>query len=58
MPRHIRRGKMQATVEHVFAAQEQRLRRVVGTIGLARATTKLGPANLTYNLPRLARLAA
>jgi IS5 family transposase len=50
------RGKVRAAVEHVFAAQKQRLRLVVRTIGIARATTKLGLANLTYNLLRLAWL--
>jgi transposase, IS5 family len=57
MPEHIRRGnrtrgKVRAAVEHVFAAQKQRLRLVVRTIGIARATTKIGLANLAYNLLR------
>jgi IS5 family transposase len=57
MPPHIRRGnatrgKVRAAVEHVFAAQKQRLRLVVRTVGLARASTKLGLANLAYNLLR------
>lgn len=61
MPPNIRRGnatrgKVRAAVEHVFAAQKQRLRLVVRTVGLARATTKLGLANLTYNLLRMAWL--
>jgi IS5 family transposase len=57
MPAHIRRGnasrsKVRAAVEHVFAAQKQRLRLVVRTIGMARATAKIGLANLAYNLLR------
>jgi hypothetical protein len=57
MPSHIRRGnarrgKVRGAVEHLFAAQKQRLRPVVRTIGLARATAKLGLANLAYDLPR------
>ena len=52
MPPHVGRGKVRAAVEHVFACQKQRLRLVVRTIGLARARTKLGLANLAYNLLR------
>jgi IS5 family transposase len=57
MPAHIkrgnaRRGKVRAAVEHVLAAQQQRLRLIVRTIGLARATAKIGLANLAYNLLR------
>jgi IS5 family transposase len=61
MPAHTRRGnatrgKVRAAVEHVFAAQKQRLRLVVRTIGMARATAKIGLANLAYNLLRFAWL--
>jgi IS5 family transposase len=57
MSPHIRRGnatrsKVRAAVEHVFAAQKQHLCRVVRTVSLARARTKLGLANLAYNLLR------
>jgi transposase, IS5 family len=57
MPPHVRRGnatrgKIRAAVEHVFACQKQRLRLVVRTVGLARATSKFGLANLAYNLLR------
>ena len=57
MPLNVRRGnatrgKVRAAVEHVFACQKQRLRLVVRTIGIVRAETKLGPANLAYNLLR------
>jgi IS5 family transposase len=61
MPPNIRRGnatrgKIRSAVEHVFAAQKQRLRLVVRTVGIARATTKIGLANLAYNLLRFAWL--
>jgi hypothetical protein len=57
MPPNVRRGnanrgKVRAAVEHVFACQKQRLRLVVRTVGIARAKTKLGLANLAYNLLR------
>ena len=61
MPPNIRRGnatrgRVRAAVEHVFAAQKQRLKLIIRTVGLARATTELGLANLTYNLLRFAWL--
>ena len=57
MPPNVRRGnatrgKVRAAVEHVFACQKQRLHLVVRTVGIARARTKLGLANLAYNLLR------
>jgi hypothetical protein len=36
---NARRGKVRSAVEHVFAAQKQRLKLVVRTVGIARATT-------------------
>ena len=59
MPPHIARGnatraRVRSRVEHVFAAQKRRMRLVVRTIGLARATAKITLANLAYNLSRLA----
>ncbi|KPF89726.1 transposase [Novosphingobium sp. AAP93] len=53
---NTRRSKIRAQVEHVFAAQKHRVRLVVRTIGIARATIKIGMANLVYNLQRLAWL--
>ena len=52
------RGRVRAAVEHVFACQKQRLRLVVRTVGIARARTKLGLANLAYNLLRFTWLEA
>ena len=40
-------------VEHVFAEQKARMGLFVRTIGLARATTKIGLANLVHNMRRL-----
>ena len=44
---------MRSAVEAVFAAQKHRFGLFVRTIGLARATVKIGLANLTYNMRRL-----
>ena len=59
MPAHIARGnatraRVRVAIEHVFAAQKCRLGLIVRTVGLARATTKLGLANLVTNMRRLA----
>lgn len=48
------RSRSRSRVEHVFAAQLQRAGQlVVRTIGLARATVKIGLRNLAYNMDRL-----
>ena len=48
------RSRSRSRVEHVFAAQLQRAGQlVVRTIGLARATVKIGLRNLAYNMGRL-----
>jgi IS5 family transposase len=47
-----RRSKVRAFVEHVFAQQKSRMGLFVRTIGIARARTKIGMANLAYNLMR------
>ena len=47
-----RRSKIRAFVEHVFAQQKDRMSLFVRTIGIARARTKIGMANLAYNLTR------
>ncbi len=59
MPAHLARGnatraRVRVAVEHVFAAQKCRLGLLIRTVGLARATTKLGRANLVTNMRRLA----
>ena len=58
MPDTMRRAnnaksKIRARVEHVFAEQKDRMGLFVRTIGIARATTKIGMANLIYNIKRL-----
>jgi transposase len=47
------KSKIRARVEHVFAEQKERMNLFIRTIGLARATTKIGLANLVYNIKRL-----
>ena len=42
-----------APIEHVFAEQKDRMGLFVRTIGIARAKTKIGLANLVYNMRRL-----
>jgi IS5 family transposase len=58
MPQAMRRAnnaksKVRARVEHVFAEQKDRMGLFVRTIGIARATTKIGMANIVYNIKRL-----
>jgi hypothetical protein len=51
MPPHIMRGnasraRVRVAIEHVFAAQKCRLGLVIRSVGLTRATARLGLANL------------
>ena len=55
------KSKVRSGVEHVFAVQKDKMDFFVRTIGIARATVKIGMANIVYNMKRLAfldRLAA
>jgi hypothetical protein len=57
MPETMRRAnnaksKIRARVEHVFAEQRDRRGLFIRTIGIARATIKIGMANLVYNIKR------
>ena len=45
-------GIHRSLVEHVFAQQKSRMNPFVRTIGIARARTKIGMANLAYNFTR------
>jgi IS5 family transposase len=59
MPPHLMRGnatraRVRVAIEHVFAAQKCRLGLVIRCVGLARATARLGLANLVTNMTRLA----
>jgi IS5 family transposase len=50
------KSKVRAVVEHVFAWQKGPMGLVIRTIGLARATVKIGLANLVTNMRRMAWL--
>ncbi|WP_395456482.1 hypothetical protein ACHMW5_19540 [Azospirillum melinis] len=47
------RSAVRSDVEHMFADQKQRMALFIRTIGLGRATVKIGIANLAYNFRRL-----
>ncbi len=51
------RSRARAWVEHMFGARSNDLSgTLVGGIGLARATTRIGPKNLADNMRRLVQL--
>jgi len=63
MPAHIRRGnntrsKHRAPIEHVFAVQKNIFGLTIRTIGIARARTKIGLANIAFNMRRLVQIRA
>jgi IS5 family transposase len=47
------RSRVRSKIEHVFGAQKARMGLFIRTIGIARARTKIGMANLVYNMRRL-----
>ena len=47
------KSMVRSRVEHVFAAQKDKMRLFIRTVGIARATIKIGMANLVYNMRRL-----
>jgi IS5 family transposase len=47
------KSKIRSRIEHVFAEQKDRMDLFIRTVGLPRATTKIGLANLVYNIKRL-----
>jgi transposase, IS5 family len=58
MPRQHRRANrarsaVRSAIEHVFAEQKARMGLFVRTVGLARATVKIGMVNMAYNMRRL-----
>ena len=55
---NAKKSAVRAKVEHVFAAIKTRMGLSVRTIGMARAHTKIGMANLAYNIARLISLEA
>src|SRR5258708_34667557 len=51
------RSKVRARVEHVFGHQQSSMGgKIVRTIGIARARSKIGMMNLGYNIRRLVQL--
>ena len=57
MPETTRRAnaiksKVRSGVEHVFAVQKDKMEVFIRTMGIARATIKIGMANLVYNMRR------
>jgi hypothetical protein len=48
-----KKSKVRAFVEHVFVRQKGPMALVIRTIGLTRATMKIGLANLAYNMKRM-----
>jgi IS5 family transposase len=61
MPEATRRAnaiksKVRSGVEHVFAVQKDKMDLFIRTVGIARATVKIGMANLVYNMRRLVYL--
>jgi IS5 family transposase len=61
MPERTRKANalksvVRSRVEHVFAVQKDRMDLFIRTVGIARATTKIGMANIVYNIKRLLTL--
>jgi IS5 family transposase len=61
MPETMRRAnalksKVRSGVEHVFAVQKDKMDLFIRTVGIARATVKIGMANMVYNMNRLVLL--
>jgi transposase, IS5 family len=50
---NAKKSAIRAPIEHIFAEQKARMGLFVRTIGLARATPKIGLANLVTNMRRL-----
>ncbi len=47
------KSKVRSRVEHVFVEQKSRMGRLIRTIGIDRATTKIGLANILCNMKRM-----
>ena len=47
------KSRIRSRIEHVFAEQKHRMDLFIRTIGLPRASTKIGLANVVYNIKRL-----
>ena len=55
---NARKSAVRSAVEHVFARQKGPMGLFVRTIGIARARTKIGLANLVYNMQRMVWISA
>jgi hypothetical protein len=55
---NARKSAVRAAVEHVFARQKGPMGLFIQTIGIARAQTKIGLANLVFNMQRMLWLTA
>jgi len=55
---NARKSAVRSAVEHVFARQKGPMALFIRTIGIARARTKIGLANLVYNMKRMLWLSA
>ncbi len=55
---NARKSAVRSAVEHVFARQKGPMGLFVRTIGMARARTKIGLANIVYNMQRMVWLTA
>ncbi|MGB3898014.1 MAG: IS5 family transposase [Mesorhizobium sp.] len=51
-----RKSRVRSRVEHVFGEQKSRMGLFIRTIGIARARTKIGLANIVFNMKRLIHL--
>ena len=49
---NARKSKIRSAIEHVFAHEKRLMGLIVRTIGIARAETKIGLANLAYKMRR------
>jgi len=47
------KSKVRSRVEHVFAEQKSCMGLFIRTVGIARATTRIGLASILYNMKRL-----
>lgn len=61
MPANIKRGnntksKHRAPIEHVYAVQKNIFGLTIRSIGIARAKTKIGLANIAFNMRRLVQI--
>jgi len=57
MPRHIQRSNaaqsvIRSRIEHVFADQQSQTGLFIRTVGIERATTRIGLAKIVYNMRR------